>query len=178
MLLFKAHRKTKYAYVTLIYLVQIESILSEAEAHELKWTRFFNKHGRVSGNIPLDLRMEQMNKIVKTMWRSLGANLNEASATRLANTLEPIELILDAIDKDCEITGAVGYRSKGKPEKAVEVIVNDLVEISAFNYQAGRKGHPSYPKISQNLLKNLDYRDLHSWMKDHINTWATVYGQI
>ncbi len=110
--------------------------------------------------------MEQLNKIVKTMWRSLEANLNEKSATRLATTLEPMEQILDAIDKDCEITDNVGYRSKGDPETVVEIITNDLMQIDAFTYKAGRMGHSSYPKISSNLLKHLDYRDLHAWIKN------------
>ena len=67
LLLYKANHKTKYAYASLLYLVKIEVI-------------FFNKHGSRAGNIPLDLGMEQLNKIVKTMWRSLGANINEESA--------------------------------------------------------------------------------------------------
>ena len=64
------------------------------------WNCFFNKHGLKGGNIPLDLQMEQMSKIVKTMWKALGANLNEESAEWIANTIEPVELILDAVDKD------------------------------------------------------------------------------
>ena len=67
LLLFKANNKSKYAYVILLYLVQIVAILSKKDAHSLKWNRFYNKHGTKAGNIPLDLRMEQMNKIVKTM---------------------------------------------------------------------------------------------------------------
>ncbi|CAB3990580.1 hypothetical protein AC249_AIPGENE23166 [Paramuricea clavata] len=123
LVLFKAHGKVKYSYAILMYLVQIESFLSEADAHNLKWNRFYNNHGRVGGNIPLDLRMEQLNKIVKTMWRSLGANLNEKSATQLANTIEPMEQILNTIDRECEITDSAGYLSKGKPETDVEIIM-------------------------------------------------------
>jgi len=62
LLLFKAHHKTKYSYVVLLYLVKIAGALSEKDAHILMWNRFFNKHGLKGGNIPLDLRMEQMNK--------------------------------------------------------------------------------------------------------------------
>ena len=54
--------------------------------------------------------MEQMNKIVKTMWKALGANLNEESAERIANTIEPVELILDAVDKDCDRKRFIRYR--------------------------------------------------------------------
>ena len=128
LLIYKANGKSKYAYEVLLYLVKIYGILSGYEAHNMKWNRFFNKHGTKGGNIPLDLRMEQLNKIVKTMWRSLGANLNESSAARVANAINEMEEVLDGIDKDCEIDQNVGYRSKGKPENAVAQITNDLVK--------------------------------------------------
>ena len=132
LLLFKANHKTKYAYACLLYLVQLEAILSESDAHNLKWNRFFSKYGGKGANIPLDLRMEQYNKIVKTMWRSLGANLTEESASRLANTVEPVEIILDRVDEDCGLKATKGYRSKGKPEEAVAQITKDLMQIKAF----------------------------------------------
>lgn len=175
LLLFKANGKTKYSYAVLMYLAQIEYMLSEKDAHNLKWNRFFNKHGKVGKNIPLDLRMEQLNKIVKTMWRALGANLEEKSAARLASTLEPMEQILESIDTDCNLANEFGYRSGGDPKKTVEIVVNDLMRIQAFKKQLGRSGHPSYPKISSNLLKNLDYRDLHNWMREHLKLWESVY---
>ena len=79
-LLSKANGKTKYSYVILLYLVKLAGLMSQKDAHNLKWNRFYNKHGIKGGNIPLDLRMEHMNKIVKTMWKALGSNINETSA--------------------------------------------------------------------------------------------------
>ncbi|CAB3985566.1 Pogo transposable element with KRAB domain, partial [Paramuricea clavata] len=58
--MFKAYKKSKYAYAVLLYLVKIVAILSKKEAHSLKWNRSFNKHGTKAENIPLDLRMEQL----------------------------------------------------------------------------------------------------------------------
>lgn len=87
LLLYKANGKSKYSYVILLYLVKLAGLMSEKDAHDLKWNRFFNKHGVKGGNIPLDLRMEHMNKIVKTMWKALGSNINETSAERVANTV-------------------------------------------------------------------------------------------
>ena len=93
LLLYKAYGKTKYAYAVLLYLVKIEAILSEEEAHDLQWNRSFNKYGLPGKNIPLDLRTEQFNKDVKAMWRALQANISEKSAERVANTVEPMEHI-------------------------------------------------------------------------------------
>jgi len=84
LLLYKAHGKTKYA--------KIEAILSETDAHDPKWNRTFNKHGLPGMNIPLDLRTKQFNHDVKSMWKSLAANLNEDLAALIANTVEPMEV--------------------------------------------------------------------------------------
>jgi len=84
LLLYKAHGKTKYA--------KIEAILSETDAHDLQWNRTFNKHGLPGVNIPLDLQTEQFDHVVKSMWKSLAAKINEHSAARIANTVEPMEV--------------------------------------------------------------------------------------
>ena len=51
--------------------MKIYGILLKHDAHNLKWNRFFNKHDTKGGNIHLDLCIEQLNKIVTTMWRYL-----------------------------------------------------------------------------------------------------------
>ena len=119
--------------------------------------------------------MEQLNKTVKTWWESLGANLNETSAARLANTVDEMEAILDGIDRDCDLASNIGYRFKGKPEVAVAPVTKDLVKIQAFKYCRGRKGHPTFTNFLKTLLGSLNYRDLHTWLKDHVKTWDSAY---
>jgi hypothetical protein len=55
LLLYKSGGHIKYSYVVLLYLVKIA-------AHKLMWDRFYNKYGRLGGNISLDLKKEQQNK--------------------------------------------------------------------------------------------------------------------
>ena len=167
--------KTKYAYVILLYLAKIMAILSESDVHDLKWNRTFNKHGLPGMNIPLDLRTEQYNRDVKGMWKALGASINEDSAARVANTVEPMENIYDSIRIDLGLPEIRGYRSGGNPEVAVHQLICDLMQISAFKHNPGRGGHPSFPEFSSNLLQNLDYRDLHTWMNGLIKTWEPIY---
>ena len=42
--------------------------------------------------------------IIKTMWRNLGANLEEHNAERTAGTLESRQLVYKSIDHDCDLT--------------------------------------------------------------------------
>jgi Zn-dependent M32 family carboxypeptidase len=53
-------------------------------------------------------------------------------------------------------------------------IFSDLTEIKAFKYTTGREGHKSFPTIPKSLI-NIDYRDLHKWMKDKILLWGSIY---
>lgn len=155
--------------------MKVSGILSENDAHNLNWSRFFNKHAKKAAKIPLHLRMEQLNKCVKSMWRGLGANMNETSASRLARTTESVDMILDAVDRDCDIDEASGYRPSGKPEAAVKQIATDLLTIKAFKYQPGRNGHNSFLKFPSDLLKTLDYRDLDTWMSGLVKIWYTSF---
>ena len=126
-------------------------------------------------NIPLDLRTEQFNRDVQSMWKALGANINETSAARVADTVEPMEKIQDSIRIDCGLPEITGYRSTGNPEVPVLQLIKDLVQINVFKYEAGREGHPSFPEVSSNLLHKLDYCDLHIWMKGLLlKTWESM----
>ena len=110
------------------------------------------------------------------MWRGLGANINEKSAALIARTTELVELIMDGIDKECDLKEYDGYRSLEKPKGAVEQVPKDL-QIQAFRYRPGRNGHPLFRSFPSNLLQNLDYRELHSWISGLIKKWASLQEQ-
>lgn len=175
MLLFKANNHPKYAYINLLYLVKIHAILPQFEAERLKWNRFINTKGGKGLNIPLDLHKEHQNKLLKTMWRALGPNLNEKNASRLAGALESMESIIAGIDKDCKLSERSSFRSVKKKEEAVHQITTDLVSIKAFEYTSHREGHTSFPYIKPNILSGIDYRDLHHWMKEKVKYWGSIY---
>lgn len=102
----------------MLYLCQVIAILPESEASDLKHNRFHNKYDGKGKHIPLDLLKEQLNKDMKTMWKALGANLSEGSASQIANTLEMQMAILTSIDLDCALEKRKGYRA-AKSQKRV-----------------------------------------------------------
>lgn len=177
LLLYKSNNRHKYAYVVLLYLVKISALYTEFGAFQLKWNRFYNKYGKPGKNISLDLKKEQQNKVIKTLWRSVGANLNEKRASRLANTIQPLEEILHSIDNDCKLSDRQGHRSSEETQEAVTQIVDDLMEIEAFKQHPDRDGHHSFQDFPESLV-NLDYRDYHSWMTDKIKLWGSIFDRI
>ena len=174
LLLYKAHGHFKYAYVVLLHLVKCICLLPEKQAHSVKWNRFYNGSGRQAANIPLDLKKEQQNRVLKSMWRALGPNLDEANANRVAGTLEAVESIFESIDQDCTHDTS-SLRTSTDDYEAVTQIAKDLLHQHAFQLTRGREGHPSFPKFERSLLHCLDYRDLHKWIKDHVELWGTIY---
>ena len=174
LLVYKQNGHSKYAYVVLLYIVKVISILPEAEALDYKWNRFFNKKGRKGSNIPLDLKKEQQNRVLKTMWRALGPNLNESNAERTAKSLEFVDLVFESVDNDCTQVTRSGNRSVINQMECIQQIVADLSSKQVFKKTPGREGHPSFPKFPNNLLADLDYRDLHKWLKEHIDLWGSI----
>ncbi len=177
LLIYKSTKHPKYAYVTLLYLAKICAILPEFEAERLKWNRVVNLYGGKACNVPLDLRKEHQNNLLKILWRAVGPNLDEQSAARIAGTLDAVELILKQIDQDCKLSRRSSYRSVAKKQEAVHQIISDLQSIEAFKFVRGREGHPSFPKFSANLFAGLDYRELHRWIKDTLQTWSSIYNR-
>lgn len=166
MLLYKTGGHYKYSYVVLLYLVKIAALYTEFGAFQLKWNRFYNKYGLVGRSISLDLKKEQQNKILKGLWRALGPNINQKTASRTARSLQLLEELIDSIDNDCGLRERQGYRSGGNQDEAVMQILSDLIEIKAFAHTPGREGHQSFPTFPS---INIDYRDLHKWMRDKIS---------
>lgn len=174
LLLYKSGGHFKYGFVVLLHLVKIAAVYSEFEAFQLFWNRFYNKYGLLGGNISLDLKKEQLHKVLKTIWRGLGPNLNQASASRVAEALENLERLLNSTDNDCTLQERRGYRSKGDNTEAVKQVMSDLMEIKAFKQTPGREGHPSFPEFPSSIVK-LDYRELHAWMTEKRDSWKPIY---
>ncbi len=125
-------------------------------------------------NIPLDLRKEQQNCTLKKMWKALGANLNEKNASRTSESLELNDMIISSINQDCELLERKGHRSNPKKDESVIQIVSDLVEKNVFTFSSGREGYSTFPNFNANIT-SLDYRDLHKWIKEHMELWQSIY---
>jgi len=175
LLLYKTHGHYKYAYAILLHLVKCISLLPKQQALSCKWNRFYNGSGGKGTNISLDYKKELQHSGLKSMWRQLGPNLNEASAERIAGTLETVDLIYESIDRDCIKVEKHGHRTSSKDEDAVKQIVDDLITCQAFKKVNGRDSYPSFPEFKRSLMHGLDYRDLHNWMQEHITLWGSIY---
>ena len=177
LLLYKTYDHYKYAYAVLLYLVKYTAILPRSQASRLKGNTFFNGSGLPGRNIPLNLQKEHDNKDIKCIWRTLSTNFGEHNAQRTAGTLESRQLVYKSVDRDCNLREQHFSRGNPKEEEAVSQIINNLLSNRVFTKTPGREGFESFPEFKRDLLYDLGYRDLHRWLREHVDLWASVYQQ-
>ena len=174
LLMLHSYNRVKYAYVVLLFLAKVYGILSEKLAFEVLHNRFFNRSGKAGGNVPLDLRMEHLNKLLKIALKQLASNISEPAAQRIAKSLSTLEDILCMVDIDCNLKSRSGFHSSKHMDETVITIANDLHDMKVFSVQPGRE-YKSFKGFKRNLLHKLDYREFYSWAKKLFSIWQTMY---
>ena len=174
LLILHSYGRVKYAYVVLLFLAKIYAILTERLAFEALQNRCFNNSGKAGGNVPLDLRMEHLNKLLKIALKQLASNITEASAQRIAKSLSTLEKVLNMVDSDCSLGPRSGYHSSKNLGETVIAITKDLHDMNVFEIKPGRS-YKAFKGFKRNLLHKLDYREFHSWASKLFHVWQTMY---
>ena len=134
--------------------------LSPQLAHSLKWNRWANDRGFPDTNKPLDLKIEQVNKITKGVWRRLGPNLKQstvASHCKAAPVLHEIRVNFRKTLKISKLTSKIPKELERKED--VKKVIEVLTKIDAFTQTPKRKlaGFRTIPKLS---LSQVDRKTL------------------
>ncbi|XP_066295105.1 uncharacterized protein [Branchiostoma lanceolatum] len=164
---YKAHGHTKYAFGTLLFFARAKALLPQRLAHSLVWNRVVNNRGGKGRNIPLDLRLEHMNAFLKSFLKSLGPNLNEANASRIAHAIGTMEKIIERGDRDWGVLAPTGHHHRRDNSNDIDILVRQFVSANALVYQAGRQ-YDSFPNFDRNLWKNINTVKFAKWVKDTV----------
>ena len=165
MLLFKAAQRKNYACEAFNLLAQQKFILSPRLSKQLTWSRFINTRGGMGNNVPADLHMEHLNRVLKDGIKGLGANKTDRAITRLGKCINSIDDILNTFDEYHQVHCTSDYHTVPSLEKDIEMIVEELTKnVRPFSQSKGRS-HKKV-KISRHLMKTLDQTSFYSWMED------------
>ena len=104
---------------------------------------FLQYQGQKGHTISLDLRLEQLNNLLKSFLKVLGSNLSLYSAQRVACCLDVLEAILESIDTDCSMHKDNKQRQCKDKEQVVLQIVKDLM---------GKIEHSSRPQEERDTI--------------------------
>ena len=79
------------------------AILREKLAFEVLHNCYFNNSRKTGANIPFDLRVEHLNRLLKLVLKQLKLNISKAGVQRIPKSLSTLEDILCTIDKDSDL---------------------------------------------------------------------------
>ncbi len=134
--MFHSSRRNNYALESLDLLFQHDFSLSPRLAAELIWGRFVNVQGLPGRNIPNDLHMEHLNRLLKTSLQGLGANKTEKAIVKSSKVLGAIDPVLANFDSDNFVTNVSGGHQAANAEKDMQLILRQLQTV--FKEMPGR----------------------------------------
>ena len=145
-------------------LLQHDFSLPPRQTAELIWGRFINTPGLQGRNIPNDLHLEHLNRMVKTAIQKLGSNKTEAAITRVGKLLRKLHPLLHNFDEENGVSSPSGKHSKPKEDKDINILMRNL--SLSFDLVPDRV-NPSFPNPREPLHARSS-EDLKTWITDHI----------
>ncbi len=166
LLLFRASNRINYTIEAFTILAQHAFLLSPRQADQLIWSRFVNTRGVPGRNIPCDLHLEHLNRLLKEAIHNLRANKTEKAIVRVGKCIGPLYHTLSQFDVEHGIKEPSEHHTTASSEKDLEHVLTELQKINPFTSMPGRY-HESLKKIGNGLMNTIDRDTLTTWMKEH-----------
>ena len=174
MLIFKAAQRKNYSCEAFALLAQMNFILSPRLSQQLKWSHFINTRGGKGHNIPCDLHMEHLNRVLKDGIKGLGANKTEKAITRLGKCISSFDQILSNFDESLEVHHSADFHTVASLEKDITLVVNELTkQVQPFSFSKGRS-HKSV-RVKKSIMKTIDSAKFHLWTKEK---WSSLLAGV
>ena len=166
MLYFRIAGHTKYALEAFTFQAKVNGITSPRIQQQLLWSRVVNSKGGTSKNIPVDLHMEHLNRLLKDVMIGLRANISESSIVNASKSLNAIVSLSESFDEQLGIHRASIHHTKKSSDKDRQVVLQQLTDSKVFDYTPGRK-HIGFKNISPNIARGMDADALFRWVTKH-----------
>ena len=169
LLLFKAAQNKNYAIEAFNCLCQYFYYLSPQMAQQLLYSRFVNVHGREGFNIPCDLHMEHLNRVIKDALQHLGANKTEHAITRASKCSHLISSLLHQFDAVTGLKEVSTSHTRASEKSDLDRMVAVLCNNTVFTDQ-GTRSHRCFKNFRSNhLIHSVDMDMLEEWMREHFH---------
>ena len=126
-----------YANEALNLLCQYNYDLPAQQVEQLIWSRFVNTTGIKGGNIPADLHLEHLNRILKGTVQGLGSNKHEEAIVRSSKEISAIKEVIQNYDQDNTTTLSSSSHHTPAIKKEIETIVKELRQYQVFDTLPG-----------------------------------------
>ena len=166
--LFITSHRTNYSLEAFNLLYQYHFVLSPRQAQQLIWDRFVNTHGRPGQNIPCDLHLEHLNRLVKVAIRSEGSNQTEKCITRVSKAIGTLKPVLDCFDANNCIAGPSGSHNISAVTRDCNLLVKELTTHAHTFDRVEQRKHRTFTSIKGSLLQEVSYTKLVDWIGNHV----------
>ena len=156
--------RTKYSLEALRLQIQVKSVLSPQLAHHVKWDRFVNTHGGAGRNIPCDLYNEHVNKLLKHIIVTMGANFTEKALHRAAQSVTTLESICERFDQQSGVPVGTHAHSTRCDKQDISKVINTVLTRELLEIHPGR-AHTAFKTMRLNPLWNWDISKTREWIE-------------
>ena len=159
----------EFSIEMLINTLQMNVLLSEAEAHQCKWAATVNSKGGSNNNIEIDLFQENRNCEIKKLIRSMGANKTHKAISTASKASDGVMNVVKAFENQVSMP----KRSSGHTHRSTTndelLVLRDLRALRPFKKEDGRS-FESFLEISHNPTHQLDQAKFSEWIDRHKKT--------
>ncbi|KAL5510576.1 hypothetical protein EMCRGX_G006142 [Ephydatia muelleri] len=167
LLFFCATKHKNYCIEAFNLQMQYYYILPKRYAEQMLWGRFINSEGGPGHNIPADLHMEHLNKLLKGTICHLGANKTPQAIIRAGKALGALKYILEEFERSTGVWVTTNHTTWSEAEDLM-TMVTELSQNKVFSHKPGRK-HQIFPSIQCNkLLESTNQKKLDLWMTQKV----------
>ena len=177
LIIFRASNKKKYSLEGLLLLIRAKTILPPRLQQQLMYSRFVNTRGRPGKNIPMDLHVEHVNRLIKTAIYHQVSNLSQSAVIRTSRCLGSFSNITEQFDHISGLHNQSIAHSEAKLEKDISRIVMQLHSISKVFNCIPKRQHSHFKFVNSSMMNNLKTKEneaaLFKWMEGHLKKAAS-----
>ena len=155
---FKSSNHPNYAKEAVHLLLQYYYLFSERQKAQLAWSRCINTKGHRGANIPSDLHMEHLNRRLKIVLRSLGANITPKAVVKAGKSIATVQQVCQSFEEQTSSSSKSDRHPYPRFGKDFSMVLTTLEEENVFVPECERK-HETF-NLKCGLLEKVSRKDL------------------
>ena len=122
----------EFSIEMLINTLQMNVLLSEAEAYQCKWAVTVNSKGSTDNNIEIDLFQENWNCEIKKIIKSMGANKMHKAISRASKASDGVMKVVEAFENQVRMPKQSTSHTHKSAKNDQLLILRDLRALKTF----------------------------------------------
>ena len=167
LLLYKMGKNKNYALAVLKLLCSVNSLLSQKKAHQVIWNRTINEKKGKGRRKSLDLKMENLQLVSKTVLRRSGMqNLTADLAIKTGKFIGPLDALIKDFNSDLGMKKKPSHSSSKNHDEDLKVLVDSVRKAGLFKREDNGRKLDGDATFSRDPFCSINVSALVKWMND------------